>query len=389
MAEPEVFPPLRIWHFNVGNHAGAVDGVAVMSTRLANAQSALGHDVTYFATPPSSELGRQLDALAPGVTAVVAPSVPAVLVRALRSLVGPRRPDVVHFHSVYRPAHVVVWVAATVLGVVTVQSPHSGLAPERLAVDRVRKELYGVLLERWIHHVADVVFALQEVEVRDVVRYARRRRPVEVISNAVESEVLTEAPWEGGEEPPVAVLLARHDVFQKGLDRLAELAERLPSVRFRVHGATDKNQPHRAEQLASRAPENFSLEGPLYGAAKYGALREARCFVMPSRVEGVSLALLEAMALGVPCVVSDYVDASMGLSADGAAVALTGDADRDAAMLADLVADTRRLAAVGAAGRARVHSSHTPDAVARRSIECYRRAVSRRRSGRFVSRRSR
>lgn len=374
--------PLKIWHLNIGNHAGAVDGVAAMSARLANAQAELGHEVTYFSTPPADDVERQLDALGQSVTTVVDPSVPAVVTRALRSMIGAQRPDVVHLHSVYRPAHVVVWVAATFAGIVTVQSPHSGLAPERMKVDRIRKEVYGALVERWVHHSADLVFALQEIEVRDVVAYGWRRRPVEVVSNAVEAEVLAEPLWNGGEGTPVAVLLARYDVYQKGLDRLAAIAERLPSVEFRVHGTQDRNQPHLTEQLVARAPGNFSLEGPLHGDDKYAALRRARCFIMPSRIEGVSLALLEAMALGVPCVVSDYVDESMGLSEDGAAVVLGGDANLDAVTLRGLLEDPSRLATIGEAGRARVLASHTPDAVAQRSIDCYLSAIDRGRSHR-------
>jgi glycosyltransferase involved in cell wall biosynthesis len=76
-------------------------------------------------------------------------------------------------------------------------------------------------------------------------------------------------------------------------------------------------------------------------------------FVLPSRREGMSMALLEAMAAGRAVVVSDGPGNPETVGSAGL-VTPVGDADALAARLAELAADERARARLGAAARARV-----------------------------------
>jgi glycosyltransferase involved in cell wall biosynthesis len=57
-----------------------------------------------------------------------------------------------------------------------------------------------------------------------------------------------------------------------------------------------------SEQLGCR--ENFDFVGPLYGQPKYDAIESADAYVMPSFSEGFSLAILDALGCGKPCLVT-------------------------------------------------------------------------------------
>jgi glycosyltransferase involved in cell wall biosynthesis len=96
-------------------------------------------------------------------------------------------------------------------------------------------------------------------------------------------------------------------------------------------------------------------------------------FVMPSLSEGLGVAMLEAMACGLPCVASrigGIVDA-VDEGRSGLLVA-PGDAQALADALADLCAQTRTRIAMGAAARALAVERFSMAAMARRTVELYR-----------------
>ena len=128
-------------------------------------------------------------------------------------------------------------------------------------------------------------------------------------------------------------------------------------------------------RLSARPTEKAKVSGyPVGGAAKEAALRESRAFILLSRWEGLSVALLEAMALGVPCVVSPEVAATLG--PDAPALVLPHDTTDAARLLGALLADPRAALATGSAGRAWAQEYASPVAVATASLAIYESALS-------------
>jgi len=96
-------------------------------------------------------------------------------------------------------------------------------------------------------------------------------------------------------------------VPEKGLHVLVEAYKQLDTKLglVIVGGGTHTDQyEHDLKRLALGDPR-IAFTGPLYGAEKVAVLRGAKLFVLPSSLEGMPIALLEAMICGVPCVVSD------------------------------------------------------------------------------------
>ena len=67
--------------------------------------------------------------------------------------------------------------------------------------------------------------------------------------------------------------------------------------------------------------------GMLHGAVKWGALRAAEAFVLPSHQENFGIAVAEALACGTPVLISDQVNIWRDVTGDGAGLAGPDTAD--------------------------------------------------------------
>ena len=99
-------------------------------------------------------------------------------------------------------------------------------------------------------------------------------------------------------------------------------------------------------------------------------------FALSSHWEGEPIALLEAMAAGLPCVATATEGAREILGDDSSSGHLVpvGDVDRFADALASLLRDAGARKALGAAARDRVRS-RTPEAQAARLADVYRQIL--------------
>jgi glycosyltransferase involved in cell wall biosynthesis len=117
------------------------------------------------------------------------------------------------------------------------------------------------------------------------------------------------------------------------------------------------------------------IVGPLYGRDKIAALVDAACFCLPSRQEGFSLAVTEALACGVPPVISQACHFPE-VAEVGAGEVVPLEAGAVAAALARVLSDPQRHDRMAAAGRELVASRYTWSRVAAQTVEAYRRRAS-------------
>jgi len=145
------------------------------------------------------------------------------------------------------------------------------------------------------------------------------------------------------------------------LDLFEVLAPRLPDLRLRLVGDGPERPALEHRITARRLTDRVQL----VGAVAPGQVREELCsadlLVFPSHYESWGLALVEAMAVGVPVVASDFPGIR---EAAGAAACLVPLADRAAWVEATerLIVDPgerRRLSLAGRERAARFTTEHT------------------------------
>jgi glycosyltransferase involved in cell wall biosynthesis len=217
-------------------------------------------------------------------------------------------PDIVHVH------HALLLVpAAAVLGAIYsvpfVVTAH-GTDTKTVATDRRYADIVGPSLRR-----ASGVTAVSPEVRRELGELfgAAVEREVAVVPGGVDTDY-----YIPGSDPGTLALDLEHDLFgrsvvlfvgaltrQKGVDVLLEAAESLPELRFCLIGSTTAD-PSFGNWVQQRAEElnNVVLLGRVGDEEKLQWYRRAQVLVMPSRGEAFGLVALEAMACGIPVVVS-------------------------------------------------------------------------------------
>jgi glycosyltransferase involved in cell wall biosynthesis len=102
-----------------------------------------------------------------------------------------------------------------------------------------------------------------------------------------------------------------------------------------------------------------------------GDLRAVQAFVLPSKQEPYPVAVLEALAAGVPCVVTDDTGLSPRLAELGAACVNDGSPEEIARDVLSLIDSEDRWTAVASAGRRFAEDEVSIEEVAERVSAAY------------------
>jgi glycosyltransferase involved in cell wall biosynthesis len=165
-----------------------------------------------------------------------------------------------------------------------------------------------------------------------------------------------------------------HDIFIRAA---ASIAPKFPNASFSIAG--DVLEPEYFAEL-QQLVQDLGLAGRFHFAGGVADLRDylshADIFVLPSRSEGFSNAIVEAMAASLPVVAT-----GVGGNAEAVVDGVTGfivpaeDPAALAAAIARLLSDPSQAQAMGAAGRARASATFTTEAMMQRVVATYNRLL--------------
>lgn len=152
------------------------------------------------------------------------------------------------------------------------------------------------------------------------------------------------------------------------VDAFLSIAEGRPGVVLRLVG--DGPDRRCCEDLAARAAGQVEFAG--YRTDVPDQLARADAFVLPSLNENMPLALLQAMAAGLPCICSDVGGVSEILDDTCGLLVRPGDASALRAAIAALIGDPGLAARLGTAARRRVQELFTMQRCAREHLQLWR-----------------
>jgi glycosyltransferase involved in cell wall biosynthesis len=214
---------------------------------------------------------------------------------------------VVHLHGGFVPANYAVARQLVARGIAYVFTPHGSYNLIAMQRSRWTKQMYVRLFERRLLRHAACVHCLGQSEVVGT-RYLMPAATTCLLPYGFGMPDLPTVPVEPTSRPFRVGFCGRLDAYTKGLDALlagfTEFLKTVPQAELWLIG----DGPDRAEveRLAALAPAGtVHLLGSRFGAEKLALLARLDLFAHPSRNEGLPTAVLEAAALGLPCLITE------------------------------------------------------------------------------------
>lgn len=229
-------------------------------------------------------------------------------------------PDIVNFHSVYTPFHVALARRCRQLRWPYIVTPRGGMTCLAQKIKRTKKIIANFLFFRSYVKHATGIHALCPREAEEIQTLFGVNKVI-IVPNGVE-DYLLEAHGElqranlgnfGHKDDLILGFVGRIYVYHKGLDLLLKAMAILKSKYSRSRYSLFLVGPFHTmkdKHLFCSAVESLNLKdvvkliGPKYGDEKLCHFLACDVFVHPSRFEGMPMSVLEAMALGRPCLVT-------------------------------------------------------------------------------------
>ena len=375
----------------IGSIDPAFGGPPGVVMRIAAAQAAKGHNVHIVSYADAEAEPRIRRALldVPGILDVERHLLPEPG-RSERILaLATRRPlteiiagaDAVHLHGVWEPILRQAANVARSAGIPYCVRLAGMLDPWSLQQKYWKKRIALALGYRRMLDEAAFIHVLNDDEAR-LLAPLNLRAPTRTIPNGIFLDEIEPLPPKGSFSNQHSALAGRRFVLflsrlhtKKGLDYLvdayARLAPQWPDVDLVIAGPDDGAEASLRSAIATHGlGKRVHLVGGLYGREKLEALCDAACFCLPSRQEGFSVAITEALACGAPVVISKECHFPE-VAAVGAGMVVDLNAEAVASALSAILADAETAEAMRAAGRALVRQRFTWPVIADMTLNAY------------------
>jgi glycosyltransferase involved in cell wall biosynthesis len=301
---------------------------------MASAVAARGHEVSIYTT----DWGEPARPLQPGSTVTIktfpvqwprvwkrSPALAQALRHDLSSF------DVVHLHSLYLFHDWVGGDLAHKNGIPYIVRPHGLLDPYIWRRSRTRKRLMEIAFQNRVLRRAAAIHYTSDLE-RDISAPYDQGALPRVVPLGVRLDGFESLPpaedfsrrFPAANGRKIILFLSRvHE--KKGLDLLipafATARKIAPDLHLVIAGPDD-GMLERARSLARQhqVENEVTFTGMLIGADKLAAFSAASMFALTSYSENFGIAIVEAMAAGLPAIVSDQVNIHREIDGGGAII---------------------------------------------------------------------
>lgn len=294
--------------------------------------------------------------------------------------------QVSQFHLVYvisnwgfpfLPACSAAWRAKTPY----VVTPRTALMRRTWKGTHVKKALYHSVFERILLNRASAIHYTSELEQAES-RWLNLHRRSFIVPNPVSIDEFNHLPakgqfrkkWNISSDSWIVLFLGRIEP-RKGLDLtlqgFSQIVDVVPSAQLVIAGPEEDNYratlQRKAKQLG--VDNHLLFTGHLNGTDRLTALVDADVFILTSYSENFGMAVVEAMACGLPVIVSDQVGLADLIHQENAGLITQLEPESISTALLTLLQDPDLASKIGETGKIVARRSFAPDAVAQRMLQ--------------------
>ncbi len=274
------------------------------------------------------------------------------------------RYDVVHIHSLFLFPQFAAYRGARTADVPYVVSPRGALDPFLRGRGRAVKAIADTLWQRGMLDSAAALHVTSDDEQRLIADVAPRVTR-HVVPNGIRWNAYQQLPsgdafrarFFAGSTAPIVMFLGRIS-HKKGLDVLirafARVRREIGGCKLAIVGPDDEGLTPSLRSLAGSLgiAAEVVFTGMLQGDEKLGALAAADVWALPSHSENFGNAVIEAMACGLPVVISPHVNIAPQIASTDAGIVAALDEQAFATAIMALLHDRAARDAIGERGRA-------------------------------------
>jgi glycosyltransferase involved in cell wall biosynthesis len=296
------------------------------------------------------------------------------------------RYDALHIHALFTYASMPAAFFAARRGVPYIVRPLGTL--NRFGMEQYHRALKRVsfpLIEKRILARAAFLHFTSEMERAQAAEVGVRGRSAVIPTGVAPGEATERGAWLRQNAPPLSgrtlyLYLGRLDP-KKGLDVLmpafAQLKTQESKAALVIAGSGEAayDKELRALCVGLGIANDVVFAGYVEGAEKDALLRDADVFVLPSRSENQGVAVVEAMAAGLPVIVSPHVGIAPEIVENGAGMMAEGEAAPFAEAMLELARDETRRIEQGLHAKKLARERFSIEGMTRALIELYQRAM--------------
>lgn len=297
-------------------------------------------------------------------------------------LVHKRRYDIIHVHQVLHPAFIAVLIGKGLLRKpVVVKNACTGMVSD---IKQIKSYALGSLQLKYLLKRMDHLIVVSMEGAKEFKTIGFREERITYLPNGA---ILPSHAVSNYASVLRLLTVARLD-RQKGIDILlkawALIPKRRKDLRLQILGGGPLESELKKLSIDLKIDSSVEFVGAVHNVGKY--LSDSDVFILPSRAEGLSNALLEAMSYGLPCVstdvggnrelfgceISQKIDLGEYVVAKHGLLVNPDDAEGLSRAILSLLNSAETRESVGRAGRNIIHQNYSIDRIADKYIELYK-----------------